>query len=149
VSNKFNIIFATGRYNFTLQGFIEHFDLVTGVRSLKTFVLQQLPASTADVTSGGPGRLANWVSIPGAQGSCSRLHAKWWSTQCKGSGMKLAADRCLERRSGMRLRVCGVIRTLACFVISWEERMEIWIKVDQLDDTCFIMSIYCSTCFGC
>ena len=26
---------------------------------------------------------------------------------------------------------------------------DIWIKVDQLDDTCFIMSIYCSTCFGC
>jgi len=25
----------------------------------------------------------------------------------------------------------------------------IWIKVDQLDDTCFIMSIYCSTCFRC
>jgi len=27
--------------------------------------------------------------------------------------------------------------------------LDIWIKVDQLDDTCFIMSIYCSTCFGC
>jgi len=25
--------------------------------------------------------------------------------------------------------------------------IHIWIKVDQLDDTCFIM--YCSTCFGC
>ena len=25
----------------------------------------------------------------------------------------------------------------------------IWIKVDQLGDTCFIMSIYCSTCFRC
>ena len=25
----------------------------------------------------------------------------------------------------------------------------VWIKVDQLDDTYFIMSIYCSTCFGC
>jgi len=27
--------------------------------------------------------------------------------------------------------------------------LDIWIKVNQLDDTCFIMSIYCSTCFGC
>ena len=27
--------------------------------------------------------------------------------------------------------------------------LDISIKVDQLDDTCFIMSVYCSTCFGC
>ena len=27
--------------------------------------------------------------------------------------------------------------------------LDICIKVDQLDDTCFIMSIYCSTCFRC
>jgi len=27
--------------------------------------------------------------------------------------------------------------------------LDISIKIDQLDDTCFIMSTYCSTCFGC
>jgi len=27
--------------------------------------------------------------------------------------------------------------------------LDIWIKVDQLDDTCFIMSIYCWIYFGC
>ena len=118
VSNRFNIIFAIRKYNFTPQGFSEHFDSVTGVQNLKTFALKQLPASTADVTSGGSGRPANWVSIPGAQGSCSNLQVDWWSTQCKGSDMQLTADCCLERRSGMRVRACGVMRTRVTFMIS-------------------------------
>ena len=47
---------------------------------------------------------------------------------------------------GSKIPVSSLVYRLP---LTWDMNLDIWIKVDQLDDTCFIMSIYCSTCFGC
>jgi len=55
-------------------------------------------------------------------------------------------------RSGVEW-ICLAHVNYECRIISYAywtvHHLDIWIKVYQLDDTCFIMSIYCSTCFGC